>query len=211
VELAELDPRFVGRSPEGIGLLIAGKLGGLGPGAGCDGPVAKIARDLRVTENGERPVVLVDYKAGFEDAARGAVTSVDWGLAVVDPTTAAIRMAWHLAAMVTEMERGVPPATRHLDSPELVEIAVRLFRDARVRGVLAVLNRVPARTTETYMRNELRGSGARIASVFDEDTGIAVQWLRGLPLSSERASAAGRVLAREVTAMARTAPAMASA
>ena len=212
VRLEELPARFVGWSPEGIHVLVAGKLGGLGPGAGCDGPVAKIARDLRVSVNGgDLPVMVVDYKAGFEDAARGAVTSVDWALVVVDPTAAAIRMAWHLAGMVAEMERGVPPSTQHLGSRELVEVAIRLFRDARVRGVLSVLNRVPTLAAETYMRNELRGSGARVASVFSEEPAIAQHWLRGTPLQSAGALAAGHLLAREVETMARVAPAMARA
>jgi CO dehydrogenase nickel-insertion accessory protein CooC1 len=211
IGLDELPPRFLGRSPEGIHLMVAGKLGGLGPGAGCDGPVAKIARDLRVSGPDGKPVMVVDYKAGFEDAARGAVTAVDWALVVVDPTSAAIRMAWHLSGMVEEMERGVPPATRHLGSRELVDVAIRLFQEARVHGVLSVLNRVPGLSAETYMRNELRGSGARVAAVFEEIPALAEQWLHGVPLRSERALGAGRLLAREVAAMARTTPVMAPA
>jgi CO dehydrogenase nickel-insertion accessory protein CooC1 len=52
LSLEGLPARYVGTSPEGIRLLLAGKLGPLGPGAGCDGPIAKIARDLRVTDMG---------------------------------------------------------------------------------------------------------------------------------------------------------------
>jgi CO dehydrogenase nickel-insertion accessory protein CooC1 len=211
VRLEDLPDRYVARNAGGIHVLVAGKLGGLGPGAGCDGPVAKIARDLRVTVQGDLPVTVIDYKAGFEDAARGAVTALDWAVVVLDPTVAAIRMAWHLAAMVTEMERGVPPSTLHLGSRELVEIAVRFFREARVRGVLGVLNRVPTLPAETHMRNELRGSGARVASVFVEEPAIARQWLHGLPLDTEHAAEAGRLLARELETMMRGAPALARA
>jgi hypothetical protein len=44
-------------------------MGELGPGAGCDGPIAKVARDVRVRDGEGTPPVLVDFKAGFEDSA----------------------------------------------------------------------------------------------------------------------------------------------
>lgn len=198
LQLGQLPARFVATRPDGVHLLVAGKLGGLGPGAGCDGPVAKIARDLRVMGNGPGRVTLVDFKAGFEDAARGALTTVDRALVAVDPTTAAIRMAHHLAATVSAVRRGVPPATRHLESPEQVALAERLFREARVRGVLAVLSRVPTPDVEAYLRRELEGSEAPVAAVLPEDRGIGEQWLTGRPLSSDRLRAAGRELARRL-------------
>ena len=71
IELKNLDPEYYAKSPDGIILFIAGKIGDQGPGAGCDGPVAKIARDFRIYIQGELPVTLVDFKAGFEDTARG--------------------------------------------------------------------------------------------------------------------------------------------
>lgn len=200
ISLEEVPSRFVGESPEGIHLAVAGKLGGLGPGAGCDGPVAKIARDLRVSGHGPNPLVLLDYKAGFEDAARGALTSVDWALAVVDPTTAAVQMSWHLASMVKEMSQGVPPATRHLESPDLVALAIRRFREACIQGVLSVLNRVPTPAVEAYLRSVLAGSEARIIAVFAEESAIALQWLGGDPLRSDQLRETGRGLARALEA-----------
>lgn len=80
MSLDALPPACVGRNGDGVYLLVAGKLGPLGPGAGCDGPVAKIARDLRVAGIGPDDVVLVDFKAGLEDSARGALPSIDWAL-----------------------------------------------------------------------------------------------------------------------------------
>ena len=183
VVLGELPAGFAARNPEGIWLLSGGKLGQLGPGAGCDGPIAKIARDLRATDVGSNAVTLVDYKAGFEDSARGALTSLDWGLAVVDPTTAALQMAIHLRRMVEDIQSGVPPATRHLE-PEAAEQAVRLFREARVEGVLSVLNRVQDEDTERYVRDALESEGTPVVGVFDEDPSIQRQWLRGERLRS---------------------------
>jgi CO dehydrogenase nickel-insertion accessory protein CooC1 len=170
------------RSEDGILFLTAGKIGNQGPGAGCDGPVAKIARDLRLYQAGESLVTLIDFKAGFEDSARGAVTSLDWVIVVVDPTTAAIQMAASLNNMVQQLKAGTPPATKHLESPELVEWANRIFREATVKGVLVVLNRVKDAEMERYMREKLAAKELVPIGVIHEDTAIAMSWLEGKPL-----------------------------
>jgi CO dehydrogenase nickel-insertion accessory protein CooC1 len=196
VSLDGLPPAYVGRNTDGIWLLVAGKLGGLGPGAGCDGPVAKIARDLRVAEVGPDDVVLVDYKAGFEDSARGALVSLDWALAVVDPTTTAVQMAIHLAQMAAEIRAGVPPATRHLEDARLVDLAVRLFREASVLGTLCVLNRLRDAATGRYLRRALQEHNVPVLGAFQEVPEIQDQWLRGARLGSD-------VLLEEATTVAR--------
>jgi hypothetical protein len=203
LRLEDLPSRFVAQTPEGIYLLVAGKLGGLGPGAGCDGPVAKITRDLRVSGDGGRPVLVVDHKAGFEDAARGALTAVDWAVVAVDPTTAALRMARDLAVTIAAIRHGVPPATRHLDRPELVDLAVRVFREARIRSVVTALCRVATSVDETFLREALESSGAPPVSVFAEDRAVATQWLRGERLRSRSLADAGSTLAQELEAGAR--------
>jgi CO dehydrogenase nickel-insertion accessory protein CooC1 len=203
LELDHLGERFVAVNPEGVRLLVAGKLGPLGPGAGCDGPVAKIARDLRVGGLGPNAVTLVDFKAGFEDAARGAVTTVDLVLVVVDPTTAAIQMARHMAGMVAEIRRGVAPATRHLERPELVEMAERLFREARIRRVSSVLNRIGSPATEGYVRAALEGGGTPVLAVFPDDPRIADQWLRGRRLQAAGAAESARALVHALEEAAR--------
>jgi CO dehydrogenase nickel-insertion accessory protein CooC1 len=200
LRLDALPARFVAHTPYGIHLLVAGKLGALGPGAGCDGPVAKITRDLRVRRDKGDPVMLVDHKAGFEDAARGAVTAVDWAIAAVDPTPAAIQMAWHLAAMIAAIRRGVPPATRHLDSPDLVDLAVQVYREARTRHVVTLLNRVSTPVVEGQLRTALEGSGAPPVAVFREERRVGAQWLRGERLRSPRLAEAARILVHEIEA-----------
>ncbi len=200
MRLDELPPRFVSRSPEGIVLLEAGKIGALGPGAGCDGPVAKIARDLDVREIGPEAITIVDFKAGFEDAARGTVTSIDWALAVVDPTRASLRMAAHLSEMIAKMRRGVRPATRHLELPQLADLAIRQFAEARVRGVLPVLNRIRNPVAETYLIEALREEGLRPIGAFPEIPCIAEQWMRGEPLRSDTLREAALDLARSLAA-----------
>jgi CO dehydrogenase nickel-insertion accessory protein CooC1 len=184
IALEALPSACVGRSSDGVCLLVAGKLGPLGPGAACDGPIAKIARDLRIGGAGAGHVVVVDFKAGFEDSARGAITTLDWALAVVDPTQAALQMAIHLQRLVEQVRAGVPPATRHLDRPELVELALRQFREAPVRGVRAVLNRVGSAATEAFLLRELAAGGASVLAALREDPAIQDQWLRGTRLES---------------------------
>jgi CO dehydrogenase nickel-insertion accessory protein CooC1 len=203
LSIERLPTRYVATSPEGIRVLVAGKLGSLGPGAGCDGPIAKIARDLRVTDMGPNDVTLVDFKAGFEDSARGALTTLDWALAVVDPTGASLQMAVHLHQMVSQMHRGIAPATRHLERADLVELAIRQFRDARVRGVLAVLNRVPNAATEVYLRRAVEREGPPVVGVLGEDPSIQELWLHARRIESEPLATAAAELARRLEAVER--------
>ena len=198
VALADLPSDYVAMNPSGVWMLAAGKLGTLGPGAGCDGPMTKIVRDLRVVDLGADAVVLVDHKAGMEDSARGALTSLDWALVVVDPTPAALQMAVHLARMTAEMTRGVPPATSHLASPRLVELATRLFREARTRDVVAVLNRPPDADTEACLRDRLAAGGVDVLGVMHESLVIPQQWLRGERLHSSLLSTDASAIVRSL-------------
>jgi CO dehydrogenase nickel-insertion accessory protein CooC1 len=175
-------PQYYNRNEDGVLFLTAGKIGDQGPGAGCDGPVAKIARDLRLYQAGECPVTLVDFKAGFEDSARGAITSLDWALVVVDPTTAAIQMAANLRDMVDQLKAGGLPATKHLETPELIAWANRIFREATVDDVLVVLNRVRDEEMERYVRRKLTEKGLEPIGIIHEDPAIVMSWLEGTRL-----------------------------
>lgn len=180
LDLRHLAPRFVGRTPQGIHVLVGGKMGELGPGAGCDGPMAKVARDVRVRDGKETPPLLVDFKAGFEDSARGVLTSLHWAVVVVDVTTASLHMAVHLKNMVEKIQEGVLPPTAHLSDPELVELAQRQFRESGIRGCVAILNRVPDRDTEAFLRDRLEAlGGPGVMGVLPEDRTIQRNWLRG--------------------------------
>jgi CO dehydrogenase maturation factor len=187
ISLVQLPDEYVGRNREGIILLTAGKIGNQGPGAGCDGPISKIARDLRIRSDTDASITLIDFKAGFEDAARGAVTSLDWALSVVDPTRAAMQMAIHMKQMINRIKAGELPATSHLESPNLVEMANRIFREASIRDVLVVLNRIPAKETEEYMRGYLDMRDIEVIGVLHEHPCIALSWLKGTPLDRTNA------------------------
>jgi CO dehydrogenase nickel-insertion accessory protein CooC1 len=177
-----LEPYF-SRSKEGILLMTAGKIGELGPGAGCDGPIAKIARDMQVRlPDGEAPVMLVDFKAGFEDTARGVITGLDWILTVVDPTTAAMEMVFHLRDTLRRVQAGASPATAHIKDPALAEHAKRLYREAKVKGLFTILNRVADKEMEEYLRRRLADSDITPVAVVPQHKEITTAWLRGVSL-----------------------------
>jgi CO dehydrogenase maturation factor len=186
LSLNQIPDEYYAQNQEGIMLLTAGKIGDLGPGAGCDGPINKIARDVKIFMEGSNPITLVDFKAGFEDSSRGAITSLDWVLVIVDPTHASIQMAIHMKEMVRLLKAGVPPATEHLESHELVEIARTLFRETRVREVLAILNRVRDVEMEDYMRDKLTQGGIEPIGVVRETPSITSAWLKGIPFNEPR-------------------------
>jgi CO dehydrogenase maturation factor len=180
LDLDRLPARFLARTPYGIRVLVGGKMGELGPGAGCDGPIAKVARDVRVRDGEGTPPVLVDFKAGFEDSARGVLTGLDWAVVVVDPTTASLHMAVHLKKMVKKIREGMLPPTAHLSDPDLAELARRQFTESRIQGVVAILNRVSDSDVEAYLRGKLEAlGGPKVIGVLPELRTIQSQWLRG--------------------------------
>jgi CO dehydrogenase maturation factor len=181
ISLDSLPPKYFVQG-DGITLLLAGKIGNRGPGAGCDGPVSKIARDLRIHIAESNIVTLVDFKAGFEDSARGAVTSLDWVIVIVDPTLAAIEMACDMRDMVARMKAKELPATMHLESPELVALANRIFIEANIKGVLCVMNNIHNTEIENYLRMRLSAKSIKPIGVIHEDLSMSTSWLKGLPL-----------------------------
>jgi CO dehydrogenase nickel-insertion accessory protein CooC1 len=182
LDLERMPPHFHAQDRLGIDLLTAGKIGALGPGAGCDGPIAKIARDLRVHRGGKCPVMVVDFKAGFEDTARGVFTGLDWLMVVVDPTTASIQIARHMQDMLHRLRMGIPPATNHLRDPDLVALAERLFISSQVKGLLAVLNRVHDAEEEAFLRQALQDMGIPPITCLREQPEVRKAWLRGWPI-----------------------------
>jgi CO dehydrogenase nickel-insertion accessory protein CooC1 len=187
--LDELPSRYYCRNHSGISLLVAGKIGDKGPGAGCDGPISKIARDLRIYGREANPVTLVDFKAGFEDTARGAITGLDWAIVIVDPTIAAVEMAFNMQDMVTQIRNGRLPATQHLKNPELVAIANQLFLEARIKGALFLINKIKNEDMESYIRTKLAEREIEADGVILEDPSISVSWLKGTALELNRSQA----------------------
>ena len=182
ISLSRLPSKYYGQTQTGLVFLTAGKIGDQGPGAGCDGPISKIARDLRIVVEGEDPVTLVDFKAGFEDSARGVITTLDWALVIVDPTSASLQMAANMKELVDQIKAGILPATAHLESPALVAVANRIFREATIKGVSFVLSRIEDETMEAYLREKLAEKGIRPIGTVRRSPSISLSWLKGLPL-----------------------------
>ena len=194
--LAELPPRFVSQSPEGIRIFLAGKIGPLGPGAGCDGPMTKIARDFALDTCGTPPVTLIDFKAGIEDASRGVLTSLDWVVLVIDPSYAGVQAAVTMRTLLDQMHRGALPATRHLQSPELIRVLHDSYLRARTQGALYVLNKVTDAETEFEVWQRLVGAGLQPTASIQDDPHIRRAWLEGSPLGSLSAMAEAAKLVR---------------
>lgn len=183
ITLSNLPNRYYIKSQEGILLLVAGKIGDKGPGAGCDGPISKISRDLRIYGSGDYPVTLIDLKAGLEDSARGVITSLDLLITVVDPTSAAIQMAVDTQNMVEQIKAGKLPATEHLKDPVAIETANRIFREAKVKDAFALLNKI-RNAEESYIKGKLEERGVEPIGVVHEDPSISISWLKGNSLEA---------------------------
>ena len=182
ISLDKLPNEYYAQSPDGIFLLVAGKIGGKGPGAGCDGPISKITRDLKISGIGNNPVTLIDLKAGLEDPSRGVITSLDWVITVVDPTSAAIQVAVDIKNMVEQIKKGKLPATEHLETPELVEAANKIFREAKIKDSFVILNKIKDKKIENYMNEKLKEKGIVPVGVVHEDSVISFSWMKETPL-----------------------------
>ena len=189
ITMDELSRQYYAQNDAGIILMTAGKIGNHGPGAGCDGPIAKIARDLIVHNgNGER-VTLIDFKAGFEDSARGVLTNLDWAIVVIDPTIASVEIASDMRAMIDQIKADVLPATAHLESPELVAVANKLYTDAKIKDVFFVMNKIPDKETEKYLREKLAQKDIDPIGSISEDSSIPAAWLKGTQIQAKNAVA----------------------
>ena len=187
IRLEELPSDYYTQNGSGVTYLAAGKIGDLGPGAGCDGPVSKIARDLVIHTLPLDPVTLIDFKAGFEDSARGALTGLDWALMVVDPTSASLQMAVNMREMVEGIKADQLPATAHLEDQGMVALANKIFTEARVQEIFFVLNRVKDSEIESYLREKLAENDIEPIGVIHEFPSIPVAWLKKEPIATEQA------------------------
>ena len=200
LSLERFDRRYWDQNRAGIVLLVAGKMGEQGPGEGCDGPLSKIARDIKIeTPEGRHPVILIDFKAGFEDSARGVITGLDWAVVIVDPTSASIQMAINMKKLVAQIKAGDLPATSHLSDPDLIKMANRLYAETQIRGIVFVLNKIADEETEIYLREKLAKEGIEPLGVIREDRSISASWLRGksLDFSNETESAQDIIMGLE--------------
>ena len=154
------------------------------------------SRDFAFEPEGEAPVTLLDFKAGIEDVSRGVITSLDWVIVVIDPSYAGVRAAATLKRLLEQMHSGFLPATRHLTSPDVVELTQRTYREARTRGALYVLNKIPDPDTEQFLWQRLLEAEIHVAATIPDDPALRQAWLEGIPLHSVTAEAEAAKMAR---------------
>ena len=189
VSPGQLPAKFIGQTPEGIRLFVAGKIGTLGPGAGCDGPMIKIARDFAFDTPGAAPVTVVDFKAGLEDVARGVITSLGWVVVIMDPSYPGVRTTATLKMLLEGTRAANLAATRHLASPRLDKLTQGVDEQARTQGALYVLNKVPDSDTEFFLWQRLLEAQINAIASIPEDSDLRQAWLEDLPLHSVAAEA----------------------
>jgi CO dehydrogenase nickel-insertion accessory protein CooC1 len=190
VDLNDLEPDYAVRSPDGIVYLSTGKLGDFGVGAGCDGPLVKIARDLQV-HRGDQPVtMLIDLKAGLEDTSRGVIVGMDRAIVVCDPSAAGIGVARSMVRLFDDLRRGAEPATSHMEQPELAQLARELFKQSRLQNVDVLVNRASDLTMQAYVREALSAAGIEPITVLPDVPAIREAWLYGRALPSSQVSQA---------------------
>jgi CO dehydrogenase nickel-insertion accessory protein CooC1 len=89
--------------------------------------------------------------------------------------------------MVAQIKQDILPATAHLESPEMVALANRIFTDASIEALFVVLNKVPSWEVEDYLRDQLANHGLKPLGVIYEDASIPLAWLKGQPVYSQSA------------------------
>lgn len=187
INVNEISQKYYCSDRKGLFLIQLGKLSDKGPGAGCDGPISKIARDLKVEGIGNYPLTLIDVKAGLEDFTRGVITSMDWIITVVDPTAASIQIAENIKNFISRIKAGELPAIKHLKNSKLIEEAKRVYKKARIKESFVLLNKVKDEKTENYLSQKLKENGLRIIGVIHEDPSISLSWLEKKPLEGTKA------------------------
>jgi CO dehydrogenase maturation factor len=187
IYITKIPQQYYLHDPEGLYLFQLGKIGDKGPGAGCDGPISKITRDLQIHELGENPVTLIDVKAGLEDSARGVITSMDWIISVVDPNNASIQIAADIKSLISQIRAGESPATQHLENIELIEKAKNIYKEAKITDSFVILNKITNKKTEDYIIEKLNEKGLKPIGVVYDDPSISLSWLEGTSLEGTEA------------------------
>jgi len=179
IALNTFSKEYFVQNSAGISYFSCGKICDKGPGAGCDGPMAKIARDATFSSQGQPLATLVDFKAGFEDSARGAITSMDTVIVVADPSRTSVEVAFYMKAMVEQIQAGVLPSTKHMGNPEDIAMAQKVFLQSKIRHTAIIMNKIIGAEMEAYLRSKLKEMELDLAGIVYSDPQIMEQWMKG--------------------------------
>jgi CO dehydrogenase nickel-insertion accessory protein CooC1 len=109
--------------------------------------------------------------------------------------------------MVDQLKAGGLPSTAHLEDFELIELAYQLYRDAKVKGVLFILNKVRDELTERFLWDRLAEKGIEPLGIIHDTPALSMAWLMGEPLIQTPAQTeAERIVKDMETAVKRYAP-----
>jgi CO dehydrogenase nickel-insertion accessory protein CooC1 len=195
IDLDRLPQPYQVTNGNGITLLQTGKLADFGIGAGCDGPMIKVARDIHVHRGNRPTVLLVDFKAGLEDTSRGALIGMDAIVAVCDPSAAAIESAITLNNLFTAKNSGDQPSTGHLETPGLADLMLRLYSEWHPHAFYLVLNKAADEETRAYIRKRLEVAGLELTATVPRLKSIRDAWLRGDEIGAAEADCLEPLLA----------------
>jgi CO dehydrogenase nickel-insertion accessory protein CooC1 len=182
IDLDTLPLCYQATNGRGITLLQTGKLADFGVGAGCDGPMIKVARDIRIERSGRPVVLLVDFKAGLEDTSRGAMIGMDAIVVVCDPSAAALEAAITLNSLLSARNAGDAPSTGHLETPDLAALMLRLYSQWHPRPLYLVLNKVADEESRAYILSRLEAAGLELSATVPDSKWLRDAWLRGREL-----------------------------
>ena len=69
--------------------------------------------------------------------------------------------------------------------PALAAMARKIFREAKIRDAMVILNRVRDNPMEAYLREKLSAGGIEPIGTISEDPSLTTTWLRGIPLEAK--------------------------
>lgn len=124
---------------------------------GCDGPMSKVARDF-IVKGGH--VTLIDMEAGIEHFGRGIETNIDLILVVVDPV---------------------------FESLIIAEMVTRMANVMGEKKVMAILNKIQSKDTESLMKKDLKKRGVEYLGSFMYDPEIQKAGLEGKVIGKSKA------------------------
>lgn len=115
------------------------------------------------------------------------MTGLDWLITVVDPNTAAIKMAEEIKNLVQQIKAGATPSTDHLESAEAVKEAKRAFKEGRIKRSFALLNKITDEEMEASVRETLREKNVTPIGAIRNNPAVTRSWLEGKPLEIKTA------------------------
>ncbi len=169
--LEEMPDEFVLKR-DGLRLLTVGKITAAFEGCACAmGEVIRLFLERLALKENE--IVIVDMEAGVEHFGRGIDKDLDVALILVEPS-------FESAALATKVSL--------------------LARQSRMRGIWAVLNKIPSQSIGEKLIERLKKTGVKVIGTIHYDPLIAESCLDGIPFGESQAKEEVKVIAERLLA-----------